>query len=112
MDDVTLIMKYPLAPVHILDAMKRYAEDKIPTGDFIKAVLSNDLKGAMGRGDEDSLAGLNDIVRYMIWEMPMACQGSSEKVEAWLRNDTEYYGEGGTNDHLDERPSEEDDDEG
>lgn len=70
---------------NIKASLDRYAADGVPTGDFLRAVLSNDLKGAIGRADEQNLADLFEIVDYVYNDMPMACQGSPEKVEAWLR---------------------------
>ena len=76
--------KYPTAPIHILDSIRRYADDHIPTGGFLTAVLTNDLREALGRADTSSQIGLFDIVRYCHWEIPGNCWGSPEKVEAWL----------------------------
>lgn len=76
--------EYPTAPVHILDGIRRFADDRVPPGGFIQAVLENNLSEAFGRADEFSLAGLFDIVRYVRWEIPSICHGSPEKVREWL----------------------------
>ena len=87
MKNEALATRYPNAPVHILDAISRYANDHIAPGGFTRAVLENDLSQAIGRADENSLAGLQDIVRYVHWEIPGGCHGSREKVEAWLKRE-------------------------
>jgi len=68
----------------IKDALKRYAEHKIMTGDFLKAVLENDLQMAFARADEDNVKDMLQIVRYCYNDLPSECWGSKEKVEAWL----------------------------
>ena len=76
--------KYPTAPVHLLDAIHRYATDRQPVGGFLTAVLENNLREAMGRADDASRHGLFHIVQYCHWELPGNCWGSPAKVKAWL----------------------------
>jgi hypothetical protein len=75
------------APVHILDSIDRFVRHRIAPGSFVTAVLSNDLTGAYLTGDEDSLRGLGDIMRYVHWEIPSGCHGSRSIVERWLKGD-------------------------
>jgi hypothetical protein len=77
-------MKYPTAPIHILDAITDYANNHTPHGHFVTAVLENNLSEAIFRADSNSLAGLEDIVRFVYWEIPHSSHGSVEKVNAWL----------------------------
>jgi hypothetical protein len=49
--------------------------------------LENNLTEAVFRADDKSLAGLKDIVFFVHWEIPHACHGSKEKVDAWLKKD-------------------------
>lgn len=67
-----------------LDSLQRYAEHHIPTGDFLHAVLANDLRDAFGRADEENCEALFHIAAYCYNEMPGASWGSPEKVQAWL----------------------------
>ncbi len=76
--------KYPTAPVHILDSIRAYAESRRPTGGFVYALLTNDLMGALRAADDESAAGLFDIMRYVRWETPAACHGSRKIVANWL----------------------------
>jgi len=64
-----------------------YVSDKIPTGGFLRAVLTNDLFGAMGRADLENRHSLWEICDYIYNEIPADCWGSVEKVEAWLGNE-------------------------
>lgn len=66
------------------DGIDRFAREGCPVGDFLYAVLTNNLKDAFGRADGDNKQDLEEIVRYCYWEIPANCWGSEEKVEAWL----------------------------
>lgn len=72
-----------------LESLKRYQFHHIPTGDFLKAVLSNNLIDAIGRADDCNLQDIHEICSYVYNEMPSASWGSPEKVKSWLK------GEGG-----------------
>ena len=67
-----------------LVGLKRYVEERVPTGDFLLAVLENNLMEAFGRADEENRADMFEICEYVYNEMPMLCHGSPEKVKAWL----------------------------
>lgn len=70
-----------------VESIKRYVEHRIPTGDFLRACLENDLSEAVGRADSTSLLNLGRIVHYIHWEIPGTCHGSREKVENWLKGE-------------------------
>lgn len=57
-----------------------YVEDGTPPGGFLTAVLSNDLFGAIGRADPDSMMDLKNIIGYIYNDCPGNCWGSKEKV--------------------------------
>ena len=64
--------------------LKRYAENRIPTGGFLKAVLSNDLFEAVGRADWDNRKSLHEICSHIYNNLPAGCWGSEAIVETWL----------------------------
>ena len=68
----------------IKEAIDRYVQHGIQPGDFLRAVLSNDLKGSFARADEDNRRDLFAIVGYMYNHTPSACQGSPDRVDAWI----------------------------
>lgn len=68
----------------MLDSLKAYTEYGRPTGDFLLAILENDLKEAFGRADNLSRWMIMPLVKYVYNNMPGAAQGSPEKVKAWL----------------------------
>lgn len=66
-------------------SLDRYVKDKIPTGDFLQAVLENNLFNAFGRADDENRKDLREIIRYIYHELPGDCWGSPEKVKNWLK---------------------------
>ena len=74
------------ARTDMLEKLNAYAERHEPVGDFLRAVLENNLSEAVGRADEDNLKNLPAFVIYLYNEMPSPCWGSPEKVKAWLEN--------------------------
>ena len=74
-----------MIPEIVKDSIDRYVSDKIPTGGFIKAVLSNNLFEAFSRADNNNTKHMSDIVGYIYNEIPSECWGSPEIVEKWLK---------------------------
>ena len=66
-------------------SLDRYVEDRIATGGFLHAVLTNDLFGAMERADEFNRDDLYNIVKYIFNHIPGECYGSKAKVSKWLK---------------------------
>lgn len=71
-------------PEKIIDAIERYVVDKIKPGDFLSAVLRNDLKESIGQADEEMEKLLPTIVRYVYNNIPHTCWGSSKEFDQWL----------------------------
>lgn len=71
-------------PRAIEDGLRAYAIDRRPTGDFLRAVLENDLTNAALRADPRNQLLLSAIVLYCTSCLPATCWGSAEKVRAWL----------------------------
>lgn len=71
-------------PDYTKRAIDRYVVQHIPTGSFLKAVLSNDLIETIARGDSENLLQLPEIVRYLWNNVPQGCWGSKENYEKWI----------------------------
>lgn len=67
---------------HIKEALSAYAFAGHRLGDFLTAVVSNDLMNAMGRADSYNRATIFQITSYIYNELPSTCWGSPEKVAA------------------------------
>lgn len=70
----------------VVDALDRYVKEGIPTGDFLYAVLSNNLMESFGRADDQNRASLFEICSFVYNELPAGCHGSPEKVREWLES--------------------------
>lgn len=76
--------EYKRLPKHVQDALTRYLVEGDPfTGEFLGAVLANDLFKAVDYADAESMGCLKDLVLVIYNRMPSDCWGSKEKVKAW-----------------------------
>lgn len=64
--------------------LERFRDHGIPPGDFLQAVLENNLMEAMGRADEQNEADIFEICQYVYNEMPHNCHGSPEIFKIWV----------------------------
>lgn len=71
-------------PDRMFGGIERYINDHVCPGDFLTAVIRNDLKEAVGRADEENMRNLPAYVGYFYNEAPSECWGSPEKMETWL----------------------------
>jgi hypothetical protein len=74
-------------PSHTIGGLDRYVEHHIEPGSFLRCVLENDLRGAMGHADSINRFALFDIVAYVYNCCPYDCWGSREAVEKWLERE-------------------------
>jgi hypothetical protein len=75
---------YSLIRADILHSLQEYATTGRPVGDFLKAVLSNDLFDAVGRADDDNVRTIPQICSYVYNNMPSNCHGSREAYKEWI----------------------------
>ena len=79
------MLNYDLLPEHIRGAVQRYIEHHIPPGDFLQAVISNNLEESFGRADDININRMSDIINFFHNEASYQCWGSPKKMEEWLR---------------------------
>lgn len=72
-------------PERMMGGMKRYVNDKVKPGNFLTAVIQNDLCGALGQADDENMRNLPAFVGWLYNEAPMACWGSKERMHNWLK---------------------------
>ena len=77
---------YGQIPPHMQEAIKRYVIERKAPGDFLRAVITNDLRNAVGRADDTNLPLLPIYVRWFYNRAPISCYGSCENFVAWLRD--------------------------
>lgn len=76
---------YSTLPSHMREGMELWIEHGIDGGDFMTAVLCNDLMGAVGRADSMNINRLKDYALFLYNEAPPECYGSRENVKAWSK---------------------------
>lgn len=77
------LAKLYMVPSHMHGAITLWIEKGVRPGDFLTALLSNDLMGAMGRADEENQLAIHRWCTYLYSYVPNGCYGSPEKVKAW-----------------------------
>lgn len=76
--------EYACIPEYMQAALKRYLIDRIPPGDFLTAVITNDLRGAVNRADGENLPLIPTYVRWFYNRAPGISHGSPQHLENWL----------------------------
>lgn len=69
----------------MMNAIDRYLNNGIVPGDFLQAVICNDLFSAVGRADEENCRNLPAFVAYFYNEAPLESYGSREKLLEWSK---------------------------
>lgn len=68
----------------LLSSLEAYILEHRPVGGFLRAVISNDLAAACGRGDLPNQRLLYLYVRYLYNRSPSRCWGSPEAYSEWV----------------------------
>lgn len=72
-----------ILPEHMVDGMVAWVMDGQWAGDFLMAVLANDLMGALGQADHINMESLPAYGRFLCNDAPGGCWGSAETVHDW-----------------------------
>ena len=76
--------EYQKLPEQYREGMRRYIEEGIMPGSFLRAVLEDRLHDAVMRCD--NISQLKRIVMWVYTEVPSICWGSPERVRDWMRS--------------------------
>ena len=76
-------------PDRMMPGIRRYIESGIHPGDFLTAVICNDLHEALGRADEENLKNLPAYGAYFYNEAPSNCYGSRILMKEWIESKRE-----------------------
>lgn len=71
-------------PERMREAMLAYTQEGREPGDFLKAVICNDLKESCHRADEENLRNLPAFVYWFYQWAPAVCWGSEDRMNSWL----------------------------
>jgi len=76
-------------PDRMMGAVRRYIDDRRHPGDFLTAVICNDLSEAVSRADDENMRNLPAYVGYFYNEAPSQCWGNKGKMDEWLTRENE-----------------------
>ena len=65
-------------------ALESYRDVHLPTGDFLRAIITNDFMRAAQHADDDNLANLPAYAAYVYNELPYNIHGSQEAYDAHI----------------------------
>ena len=72
-------------PERMRGGITRYIFDGNPPGEFLQAVIKNDLKAAVGLADDENRTILNRYVVFFYNHAPAGCWGGPEQFENWVK---------------------------
>jgi hypothetical protein len=78
---------YDLIPERMMESVKAYIRDGRPTGQFLQAIICNDLLEACGRADDENIRIIPIFVSYFYNEAPSPCWGSKEAYVKWVNGE-------------------------
>lgn len=78
-----LEINYDGLPEGLRGGARRWIENGIQPGDFLSAVISNDLREACGRADAENQVLLLSIVSWWYNEAPFGSWGNLAKAQNW-----------------------------
>ncbi len=84
-----MTVRYDQLPEHMREAARDYVERHRRPGDFLAAVLSNDLTEAFGEADDTNRAAMHTWAGWLYNHVPAAAWGSKAVVDAWVKEDTD-----------------------
>ena len=70
-------------PERMRGAIVRYVEQRLPPGDFLSAVINNDLREACGRADNENQRLLPEYVMWFYNWAPAGCWGRPGALREW-----------------------------
>lgn len=71
-------------PEYMHEGMKRYLLEGVPGGDFLNAVLANDLRESCLRADDVNRWHLHNYVSFLFCFAPFGSWGSEDAFKRWV----------------------------
>ena len=71
-------------PPRMFGPVLRYVVKGIKPGHFLSAVITNDLREAVARADDENQAALGSWVRLFHNFTPAACWGHKDRLDEWV----------------------------
>ena len=71
-------------PERMGGGIRRYVDHGIQPGDFLTAVIQNNLHESVGSADDENRKNLPAYVSYFHQECPRICWGSPDRMSLWM----------------------------
>jgi hypothetical protein len=71
-------------PDKMMPSIELYIKEGVPPGDFLTAIICNDLKEACGRADNENIRNLPAYAAFFYNNAPADCHGSKEIMKKWI----------------------------
>lgn len=81
----------------MVEALEAYVHQGRPLGDFLRAVVSNDLIEACAMADSMNLLNIPAFAAYLWNEMPPGSFGSRKAYDGWIGRKSDDRAAGNTN---------------
>lgn len=75
--------EYDQIPARMRVALVNWVDHGQVPGDFLQAVIRNDLRNAVLRADQENLLLLPLYLHWFYWEAPLGCYGGPEAFNTW-----------------------------
>ena len=72
-------------PRHTAESLTRYVFDGVPPGQFLEAVLSNDLMESFARADDENTRNIRYLAAFIYNELPGNSHGTLERMVEWMK---------------------------
>lgn len=76
--------QYAAIPARMQEALRRYVVQGIKPGNFLTAVITNNLRNAVGYADEENLPLLKLYVQWFYNVAPGGCHGTAANMQEWM----------------------------
>jgi hypothetical protein len=75
---------WSLIPDYMIGGLRRYIENGVEPGNFLSAVLCNNLRAACEYADDTNRGRLYQYIQFLYCYAPGECWGSMQRFEAWI----------------------------
>lgn len=76
--------EYAAIPARMQASLRRYVLHGVRPGDFLQAVIANNLRAAVGHADDENLPLLKLYVQWFYNVAPPGCHGTAANMQEWM----------------------------
>ena len=76
--------KYGAIPERMMASLRAYVMEGRPVGNFLSALLSNNLMETFAYADDENIAAIKDYVKLVYNFLPGNSHGSADRVRNWI----------------------------